>query len=141
AIAHAAPGGKLKHLVMSGHANPGYLQVGQGFDVSNIPLFSAWTDLIEKIWLPNCLIAHMGMRDGNAFVSRLAKPVRCDVVASTELQCEFTRDVPPDMMTSFEGLVLSYGPKGNVTWSSRNRSMWNRTDPATGAQLCVPVPD
>jgi hypothetical protein len=156
-VARGATRGKLKHLVLSGHGLPAYLELGQGFDRSHIPLFAAWAGLIEKIWLPNCLIARIpdpamqadltrdypGFKtgDGNVFCSELAKTVGCYVVAATEVQCEFPTDVPPDMMTSFEGLVLSYGPRGNVTWSSRNPSMWMRTDPSTGAQQCVPVPN
>jgi hypothetical protein len=156
-VARGATGGKLKHLVLSSHGLPANLQLGQGFDQSHVPLFAAWAGLIEKIWLPNCLIAripepalkaqldhdHPGVKisDGNVFCSELAKTVHCYVVAATEDQCETPADVPTDMMTSFEGLVLSYGPEGNITWSSRNRSMWMRTDPRTGAQQCVPVPD
>jgi hypothetical protein len=45
--------------------------------------------------------------DGNIFCSSLAKKVRCYVVASTEIQLEYFRVLPIDMMTSFEGLVLS----------------------------------
>jgi hypothetical protein len=153
-VARGATGGKLKHLVLSGHGHPGFLQLGQGIDRSKIPLFAAWSGLIEKIWLPNCLIARipdaampaihyhgLASGDGNVFCGELARTVRCHVVAATETQCDFMTDVPPDMMTSFEGLVLSYGPAGNVTWSSRNRSMWMRTDPDTGASQCVPVPN
>jgi len=149
AVARGARGGKLKHLVLSGHGSPGGIDVGEGFDSTHMRLFRDWAGLIEKIWLPNCRVAYIptaaeaaaGMRDGNVFCSELAKTVGCHVVAATELQCEFPVDVPSDMMTSFEGLVLSYGPAGNVTWSSRNPSMWLRTNPTTGAQQCVPVPD
>lgn len=62
------------------------------------------------------------MSDGNVFCSSLAKKVQCYVVAATETQLELPVTVPMDMMTSFEGLVLSYGPEGNVTWSNRNPS-------------------
>jgi hypothetical protein len=156
-VAGRATGGKLKNLVLSGHGLPANLQLGQGFDSSHIPLFAAWAGLIEKIWLPNCLIARIpdaamqaqlnrdypgtSTGDGNVFCSELAKTVRCYVVAATENQCDRPTDVPPDMMTSFEGLVLSYGPGGDITWSSRNPSMWMRTDPTTGSPQCVSVPD
>jgi hypothetical protein len=50
--------------------------------------------------------------------------VQCYVVAPTEIQTEAVVTVPFGMMTSFEGLVLSYGPQGDVTWSHRNPSTW-----------------
>lgn len=137
-VARGAPGGKLKNLVLSCHGLPGYLQLGEGFNVTHLALFAGWHGLVEKIWLPNCLVARIpdaamqaqmnrdypgwGVSDGNVFCSSLAKQVQCYVVAATETQLERPVTVPMDMMTSFEGLVLSYGPGGNVTWSSRNPS-------------------
>lgn len=151
-VARRAPGGKLKHLVLSCHGLPGYIQLGQGFNQDHLALFDDWSGLIDKIWLPNCLVARIpdaamqtqldadypgwGASDGNNFCSQLAQRVQCYVVAATERQCETMTDVPPGMMTSFEGLVLCYGPEGNVTWSHRNPSMW-----VDGDGACVPVPD
>lgn len=141
-VARGADGGKLKHLVLSCHGSPGQLQLGQGFDNSHVALFARWRGLIEKIWLPNCRVARIpdasmpGATDGNVFCSNLAKTVQCYVVASTEFQCEYPTDIPRDMMTSFEGLILSYGPGGNVTWSSRNPSTWTNS-----SGVCVPVPN
>jgi hypothetical protein len=156
AVAQRAQGGKLRHLVLSCHGLPGYLMLGEGFDSSHLPLFDQWNGLVEKLWLPNCLVARIpdpAMKaqlahdyptyrtsDGNVFCGEIARRIGGYVVAATETQCEYPSDVPPDMMTSFEGLVLSYGPQGNVTWSSRNRSMWMRTAP-DGSQQCVPVPN
>ena len=142
-VARDAPGGKLRHLVLSGHGAPAYLAVGQGFGRANLPLFDRWKGLIEKIWLPNCTIAFIGAtpaQDGNMFCSELAERIGGYVVAATETQCEAPVDVPKYKMTSFEGLVLSYGPEGDVTWSSRNKSMWMRTAP-DGSSQCVPVPN
>ncbi len=140
-VARGAPGGRLKNLVLSCHGLPGYLQLGEGFSMAHMALFSGWRGLVEKIWLPNCLVARipdakmqkemdvkfpgMGVSDGNVFCSSLAQKVECYVVAATELQRELPITVPMDMMTSFEGLVLSYGPGGNITWSHRNRSTWD----------------
>lgn len=151
-VARSAPGGKLKNLVLSCHGLPGMLWLGQGFTKDHLGLFAAWRGLIEKIWLPNCLVAHIptsteqvqfdrsypgwGVSDGNMFCSGLAKQVQCYVVAPTESQCESTTSVPFGQMTSFEGLVLSYGPSGNVTWQNRNPSIWTNA-----AGQCVPVPD
>lgn len=139
-VARTAPGGKLKHLVLSCHGLPGYLQLGEGFNRDHLKLFDAWKGRIEKLWLPNCLVAQIpskeqmkeysahypgwGVSDGNLFCSELAKRIQCYVVAATEIQAETFSDIPPDSMTSFEGLVLSYGPAGNITWQGRNASIW-----------------
>jgi hypothetical protein len=151
-VVRGADGGKLRNLVLSCHGLPGVLQLGEGFNSTHLALFASWRGLVEKVWLPNCLVARIpdaamqarmdrdypgtGVSDGNVFCSGLAKQVRCYVVAATELQCESPVTLPVDQMTSFEGLVLSYGPDGNVTWSHRNPSTWFN---ASGA--CVPVPD
>ncbi|WP_376098801.1 hypothetical protein ACE7GA_09470 [Roseomonas sp. CCTCC AB2023176] len=142
-VASRATGGKLKHLVLSGHGNEAYLQVGRGIGRADLVKLDPWKGKIEKIWLPNCLVAHIGAtpeRDGNLFCSEMAKRVGCYLVAATETQCESPTDVPPDMMTSFEGLQVCYGPNGDLTWQSRNPSMWMRTAP-DGSQQCVPVPN
>lgn len=155
-VARGAPGGRLRHLVLSAHGLPGYIELGEGFSRRHLPLFEAWRGLVEKIWLPTCLVANIptaaamaqyskdypgfDVSDGNVFCGELARRAGAFVVAATEIQCDFYRDVPPDMMTSFEGLVLSYDPKGRVSWSSRNASRWLRTAP-DGTQQCVPVPD
>jgi hypothetical protein len=139
-VARGMPGGKMRNLVLSCHGLPAYLQLGEGFDSSHLPLFDAWRGLIEKIWFPDCLVARIpdptmqaelnktypALRtgDGNVFCSDLAKRVQCYVVAPTEIQTEAVVTVPFGMMTSFEGLVLSYGPQGDVTWSHRNPSTW-----------------
>jgi hypothetical protein len=139
-VARGATGGKLKNLVLSCHGLPGYLQLGKGFNSTHLALFFEWRGLVEKIWLPNCLVARIpdatmrtqmdrdypgwGMSDGNVFCSALAHQVHCYVVAATESQLDRPVTVPMDMMTSFEGLVLSYGPNGNVTWFSRNPSTY-----------------
>lgn len=136
-VARGASGGKLKNLVLSCHGGPASLQLGEGFDARHLPLFSSWRGLIEKIWLPDCEVARITAgADGNMFCSGLAKVVRCYVVASTESQCEYPITYPLGMMTSFEGLVLSYGPGGDVTWSHRNPSLYMNSSGA-----CVPVPN
>jgi hypothetical protein len=128
--ARTAAGGKLKHLVVSCHGSPGHLQIAEGIGAQDVPMFSAWRGLVEKIWFPNCRVARRGsgVLDGHAFCSRLASYVQCYVVASTETQVDPNDDVPQDMMTSFEGLVLSYGPRGEVTWQDRYPSTFLKAD-------------
>ncbi len=136
AVARGATGGKLKNLVLSCHATPGFLRLGEGFGVEDLPLFAAWQGLVEKIWLPDCRVAAVptaaerarGARDGNQFCSGLARQVRCYVVAPTELQVDLPVTAAVDMITSFEGLVLSYGPTGAVTWQHRYPSTYQISD-------------
>lgn len=159
-VARNATGGQLRNLVLNCHGLPGYLQLGEGFSREHIILLNPWRGLIRKIWLPNCQVARVpneamqaqlnqdfpgwgwgwgagdGDGDGDRFCSEMAGVVQCHVIASTEIQCDNFRTIPRDMMTSFEGLVLSYGPNGRTPWSSRNRSTVTHS---TGG--CSIVPD
>lgn len=62
--------------------------------------------------------------DGNRFCSAFAMATRAHVVASTELQWSHGRTLPFGQLDGFEGLVLSYGPAGNISWQTRYRSGW-----------------
>jgi len=155
-VAAEVPGGKLRHVVFSCHGLPGFLLLGQGFNRRYLPMFEAWAGKVEKLWLPSCLIANIptaarlaqynadnpgwDISDGNVFCAELARRAHTYVVAATEDQCEFPRDVPLDRMTRFEGLAVCYDPRGRITWRTRNRSMWMRTAP-DGSQQCVPMPE
>ncbi|WP_128562752.1 hypothetical protein [Methylobacterium crusticola] len=132
-VAVDAPGGKLKNLIIHCHGSPGRMMLGQGFDRSNVGMFTKFneggTPVVEKIWLHVCEIAKIGTAggasDGNLFCSALAKSANCYVVASNLVQShKGSHTYPPDQIDSFEGLVMSYGPEGNVTWSSRYGD-WN----------------
>src|SRR5438445_4951581 len=120
-VARGAPGGWLKHVVFSCHGNSSYLQMGVGFDRTHTPLFKRWGGLVDRIWFRACLVAHLdtpgsaAARDGNVFCSEVARAAQCYVVASTELQTEVSgRVLPYGQLDTFEGLVLSYGPAGDV---------------------------
>lgn len=128
AVARGAPGGKLKNVVFSCHGNASSLEMGKGFNRTHTGLFRGWAGLVEKIWFRACLVARIKKTaDGNLFCSEIAKAAKCHVVASTELQVGFTgRVLPYGQLDTFEGLVLSYGPKGNVTWSNRYDSTYQR---------------
>jgi hypothetical protein len=132
-VARSAPGGKLKHVVFSCHGNRSYLQMGQGIDRSHTKLFSRWAGIVEKIWFRACLVGSVQspgtpiIGDGNLFCSEIAKAARCYVVASTELQAELKgRVLPFGHLDTFEGLVISYGPSGKVTWTNRYASTYQR---------------
>ena len=140
AVARGAPGGKLKNLVFSCHGNASYLEMGKGFNRSHTGLFRGLAGLVDKIWFRACLVARIkkpgGAKfgDGNLFCSEIARAAKCYVVASTELQVEVTgRVLPYGQLDTFEGLVLSYGPKGNVAWSKRYESTYQRdaSDPGS----------
>lgn len=139
-VARRAPGRKLKHLVFSCHGNASYLQMGQGFDRTHARLFRAWAGLVEKIWFRACLIARIQSPgapttgDGNLFCSEIARAARCYVVASTELQTEYAdRRLPYGQLDTFEGLVLSYSPGGDVSWSHRYPSTYQRSPSDPGS--------
>jgi hypothetical protein len=133
AVARSAAGGRLKNLVLSGHGSPGHLAVGEGFSTDHVSLFAQWRGLVEKIWLPDCRVAAVaipadratGGRNGQVFCSRIARFAACYVVASTDTQLDLPGCAPADMMTSFEGLVQSFGPNGAITWQHRYPSTYN----------------
>lgn len=125
-IAAETPTRKFTDVVFSCHGNSGSLQVGTGFDRSSTQLFTAWAGLVKKIWLRGCMVALTSPNgDGYAFCSEIARAARCHVVASTELQVTHTRRrLPYGQLDTFEGLVLSFGPAGNITWSRRYPSTY-----------------
>jgi hypothetical protein len=131
-IAGGAPGGKLKNVIIQCHGAPGYLAIGQGFTRTNVGLFQGVAGLVDKIWVVACQPAYIdptcGTRfcssDGNLFISEMARAAHCYVVAPTETQINRGMTYPFGVIPSYEGLVLSYGPGGDVTWSHRYPSGW-----------------
>ncbi|MCB1826598.1 MAG: hypothetical protein KDJ54_19270 [Candidatus Competibacteraceae bacterium] len=133
-VARGAPGGKLKNLVIQCHGSPGYIYLGTGsFNRTNVSTMNSWAGLIEKIWVVACRPAYIDptcgptgfcASDGNLLISEMARAAQCYVVASTETQWNIAKTYPFGKIPSYEGLVLSYGPQGNVTWSHRYPSGW-----------------
>lgn len=132
-VARSARRGRLKNLVLSCHGTSGRLQLGSGFSAENVILFSQLEGLVDKVWLPNCLVAKG--HSGHVFCAAMAMGIGGYVVAPTEKQCDMVGDIPYDMMTSFEGEVLCFGPEGDVVWRGVNPS----SNVEGGA--CIPVPD
>ena len=138
-VARSSPTGRLKNVVINSHGLPAYVQIGQGFDRSQTNMFSQWSGLVEKVWFIACLVARipppdmasdlhlkyptLATGDGNLFCSAIAKAAHCYVVAPTEEQRN-RGGYGAGQMPTFEGLVLSYGPMGDVTWSHRYGSDW-----------------
>lgn len=134
-VARSAEGGRLRNVVFSCHGGPAQIQIGQGFNMGNIDLFSRWRGLVDKIWIRCCQVAYIAgtgpaaTNDGNIFCSRMAQQAACYVVASTELQVGAVgRVLPYGQIDTYEGLVLCYGPSGNITWQHRYPSTY-RTPP------------
>ncbi len=137
-VARGAPGGKLKNVVFRCHGAPAYLQCGAGIRRADTAKFSAWRGLIDKIWFSACQVGYItpgtgsapgpASGDGNMFCCEISKAARCHVVAGTELQViGVNRVLPYGCLDTYEGLVLSYSPPdGNVTWSHRYPSTYNR---------------
>lgn len=131
-VAVSAPGGRLKNVVFSCHGSPGHINIGTGIGLSDVPAFARLVvhdePLVAKFWFRCCqvaLIAAAGTsRDGNRFCSAFAQATKAYVVASTELQWSHGRTLPFGELDGFEGLVLSYGPDGNISWQHGYRSGW-----------------
>lgn len=139
AVARAAPGGKLKNVVINCHGLPGWVGIGQGFNYTHLGMFRAWNGLVESILFVACLVARIptaeyqaeldtsypgwGTGDGNIFCSDLAKNTGAYVLASTEEQRN-KGGYSIGQVPSFEGLVMCYNPRGGVEYSYRNPSDW-----------------
>ncbi len=139
-VANGAPGGKLKNVVINCHGLPGWVGIGQGFNLHHLGLFQQWAGKVGKIWFVACLVARIpdsqmlasltatypgfGAGDGNVFCSNLAQNARCYVYASTEEQRN-RGGYTIGQMPTFEGLCLSYSPNGQVSWSHRYSSNWD----------------
>lgn len=146
-VARSAPGRKLREIVISCHGAPGYLQLGTGISLPQVPLFERWRGLVDKVWLRACLVARITgpstasegdgaligalnlNGDGHRFCVALAQALRCYLVVGTELQTSkrysTTNPVPFGMLDTYEGLVLSYHPDGTIGWSRRYSSVSN----------------
>jgi hypothetical protein len=138
-IAKSNKGGKIKNLVINCHGLPGWVGIGQGFNKTHLPMFSAWNGYVQNIWFVACLVARIpdatmqadlnknyagyGPSDGNIFCSTLAKTVGCYVVASTEEQRN-KGGYSFGQLPAFEGLLMCYNPNGGVSWSYRYPSDW-----------------
>ena len=92
--------------------------------------------MVDKFWFRCCSVGRIPtsntVANGHEFCEAFARATQSYVVASTETQWSRPRTLPFGELDGFEGLVLSYGPSGNITWSHRYRSGWTNSD-GTGA--------
>ncbi len=109
-VASGAPGGKLKSIVVCCHANPAYLQLGEGFEQRHVHLFKGWKNLVEIIYFRGCSLAQ---GDGYAFCAAIAAYANCYVVASVKDQETFqNKRLPPGKLDIYEGMTITFGPNG-----------------------------
>lgn len=122
--AKLTPSGRLSSVVICCHGNPGYLQLGEGFQTHHAAHFSEWRGKVTKIWLRACLVAARDIY-GHSLAAGIARAAGCYVVASTELQTEVgARRLPYGQLDTYEGLLLCFGPTGRVTWQHRYPSTY-----------------
>ena len=136
---HNSPAGKLKNLVFCCHGEPGYLQLGEGFDKNHTYLFSAWAGLIETIWIRACQFTYFpkpgtqALGAGGSFCSEIAQYARCQVIASMDpLYLGQQKPLAFGKLDGFEGLTLLYRPDGTITkWPESNFTLDTETTLAT----------
>lgn len=155
-VAGSAPGGRLRNLVINCHGEPGMLALGQIITRNDLRHFDILQGKIDTIYLLACLVGRIinaewlqgnlppalshgnletmaNNMDGNIFCSELARRVHCTVVASNEYQATGNGPNPYGTIDEFEGLVLWYGPGGNVVQWERYHS--NSIETTGGPQM------
>lgn len=119
----AARNTNISEIVINCKGGPGYLEIGnEKFELKDAHLFSKLKGFgINKIWFVTSELAQVqpkgkNNRDGEAFISAIAKAADCYVVASSAKQTSSVKNYPPNKLDSFEGLVKSFDPKGKISW-------------------------
>jgi hypothetical protein len=143
AAARTAQGGKLKNLIFTAHGLPGSFQLGVGLSGATMAPFVDISGKVFKIWFRGCLVGRIidsrtasqgdgaalqayGITSGNGheFCASFARLTGCYIVAPTEMQTANLQSYPPGVMDSYEGLVLSYDPHGEISWRRRYPSLY-----------------
>lgn len=144
---------KIQNLILTAHGTPGSFQLGTGLNINSMRPFSRINGKVFKIWFRGCLVGRIinsqtasegdgaalqayGITSGNghAFVSAFARLTGCYVVAPTEMQTSGNTSYPQGQMDSYEGLVLSYDPQGNISWQRRYPSLYGHNTQARTAR-------
>lgn len=118
--------GVLRNVVICAHGRPDFVQLGAGLTPRNVADFSPIQGKVRKIWLTSCRTAST-TTPGRSLPARLAIAARCQVVAATETQVSARRrgwSAPYERISTYEGLVLTFGPRGNIIRQVRYPSMW-----------------
>jgi hypothetical protein len=139
-------GRRIENLVLNAHGAPGSFQIGTGLNATTMAPWAGVTGKVFKIWFRGCLVARiagaqtashgdgaalraygLNSGDGHAFISAFARLTGCYVVAPTEMQsaARLRSSYPRGQMDSYEGLLLSYDPEGNISWQHRYPSLYD----------------
>ena len=142
----AEPIKKLRFLILNCHgyydrapgssvATGGFgLKMGTGIDRRDLGCFRALRGIVDNIWITACGPARQtnaGVRgerqggDGLMFCSELAQITQAYVVAATTTQLRPGGTVMPrNYIDDYEGVVLQFGPNGNVVWQHDYGRSW-----------------
>lgn len=139
-IAASAPNGKLRALILNCHGYSvngelGYgLSIGTGIDYRSVELFNLIKEKVGVIYITACGAGRIATShtpgaagDGHYFLSSIARNSRAMVIASTELQAS-PPSIPVNHIDNFEGLMVVYNRHGQLTNSTRYRSLWREAD-------------
>ena len=115
AVAKAAPGGKLKALIINCHGSPASLGLGKGIGWGQLSLFSNIAGLVDEIYIVACkVVSFTGAKDGILFCSAMAKTAKAYVYASNESQTTgLWPYIPYGKIDGFEGKVWKWHPDGS----------------------------
>ncbi|MEM9463014.1 MAG: hypothetical protein AAGF11_53225 [Myxococcota bacterium] len=146
--------GTLANLVLTAHGSPAFFQLGVGLNARTMAPFADIKGKVDKIWFRGCLVARIAgphteshgdgaalnamkvtSGDGHVFVASFARLTGCYVVAPTEMQGSNREFYPAGQMDSYEGLVLSYDPQGNISWEQRYPSLYDYNTAARTARV------
>lgn len=152
--ANKLPTKQLANVVLNAHGAPGYFQIGTGLSQSTMGPFAAIKGMVHKIWFNGCLVARitgpqtaghgdgavlrragLNTGDGHVFIASFARLTGAYVVAPTEMQASNRTSYPRGQMDSYEGLLLSYDPKGNISWQHRYPSLYGYNAAGTTARV------
>lgn len=126
----------IRSLVINCHGSPGFLHIGQGIGVSDVPLLGGLqgTGLLH-IWVVACEVASPGTglapggHEGRHFCSRLATTTGAKVMASDRTQWVNTPRVRPYHIDIYEGAVYTFDSDGAVYDIGHRKPNWMRLIP------------
>ncbi|MEI7710089.1 MAG: hypothetical protein WCI94_01565 [Rhodospirillales bacterium] len=140
------PIAKLRFLILNCHGHYGRapgasvatggfgLSMGTGIGRGDLGYFRALRGIVDNIWITACGPARQtnagakGERlggDGLMFCSELAQMTQAYVVAATTHQDGAAGAfMPKGYIDNYEGVVLQFGPNGNVVWQHDYGRSW-----------------
>lgn len=144
-ICERQDGGAIQELVVNTHGLPGSLLLGTGLNVNTLGPWQGLRGRVSKIWFTGCLVARVMPADpssgdysalrqanvtrgnGDAFMQAFAISTGAYCLAPTEIQGSgYNRTdwpCPRGRIDTYEGLLLSYNPRGRLHWRRRYPSL------------------